>query len=80
MKQKYKKYTNLYMRYLKTFHGGHAYYLFKIKGKHNVMKSSLYLMPLRSSLCFGTWHVIKYVKSHNNKYVKSDDNFIYIYI
>lgn len=64
MKRKYKKYTNLYMRYLKTFHEGYAYYLMKVEGKHiMLLKSSLCLMPLKSSRCFGSWHVINYLKS-----------------
>ena len=55
MKRKYYKYTNLYMLYLKALHEGHAYYLMKVDGK--------YIMPLKSALPFGSWHVINYVKS-----------------
>lgn len=55
MKQKYKKYTKLYMQYLKTLHEGHAYYLMKVDGK--------YIMPLKSAIPFGSWRVINHIKS-----------------
>ena len=55
MKRKYKKYTNLYMRYLKALHEGHAYYPMNVDGE--------YIMPLKSAIPFGSWHAINYFKS-----------------
>lgn len=50
MKRKYKKYTNLYMRYLKALHKGCAYYTTQINGK--------YTIPVRDAMHFGSWHIL----------------------
>lgn len=55
MKQKYKKYTDRYMSYLKALHEGHAYYSIQVNGEYTV--------PVKDAMHYGSWRILNNQKN-----------------